>query len=182
MPVLHKNADNGKFFVRTVFGCQHVTLQMKHCCHEKLLRQGFRNKDAISWEKLRSALCHPEELYTRAGGSAPDHPEPLFTWAELETNNRELIRSLVQAEIKIALLDREIAEERQKVGVLEAHCHQWSDAYSAIESDLTKARDQTSSASVALQKATLHRNIAFALCAGALLVFLSLLVWSLIQG
>ena len=180
MPVLHKNADNGKFFVRTVLGGQHVTLQMKHCCHEKLLHEGFRNDDVVSWDKLRSALCHPGELYTRAGGITSGQPGTLFTWAELETSNGELIRSLVNAEMKIASLDEILREERQKVAALETNCHQWSDAYNAIEADLTEARSQTSAMANAIRAAKLHRNMAFVLCAAALLTFLASLLWSVL--
>lgn len=180
MPVLHKNADNGKFFVRTVLGGQHVTLQMKHCCHEKLLHEGFRNNDVVSWDKLRSTLCHPGELYTRAGATASGQPENLFTWAELETSNRELIGSLVNAEMTIASLDEALREERQKVGALETNCHQWSDAYNGIQADLAEARGQASAMANAIRGAKLHRNIAFVLCAAALLTFLASLLWSVL--
>lgn len=176
MPVLHRNSINGKFYVRTAFSGVPVTFQTKHWCHQRLSDQHRKEGDEISWRDFYD-LWEAGGLWTRAGKSAIEETDPLFTWAELEKKIADLSKQLVEIQIKNDELEAAVSKESAEVSSLEAACHQWSDAYNAIECDLMKARDQISSVAVALHRARLHRKIALTFCLAALLVSLGSFFW-----
>jgi hypothetical protein len=179
MPVLHRNSINGKFYVRTAFSGVPVTFQTKHWCHKKLTGQSRKDGDEISWRDFYD-LWEAGGLWTRSGRTVIEQTDPLFTWAELERKIADLSKQLVETQIKNGALETKLTEERLKVSSLESDCHQWNDAYQAIEADLNMAKDHTASAVPRLKGAKAQRNVALVLFVVALLALLGLLLWHFI--